>query len=168
MRLADARLPFQKQSLPHHRKSLGESARLRDRLFERLVVSGEVLERTVLVALRDVGVRQMLAPDVLAPAVATDDAADAVCFVLANGLPTRAVAEWTRHRGDCIRVCRTFFCGSGGFLARGLCGVARGRLRADEIGRRRLDERGREALLPVAHPARHLAFDVLHELVDLV
>ena len=42
------------------------------------------------------------------------------------------------------------------------------RRRPDEIGRRRFDERGREALLPVVESARHLVLDVLHELVDFV
>src|SRR5262249_43175748 len=41
-------------------------------------------------------------------------------------------------------------------------------LMPDEIGWRRLDERGREALLPIVDAARHLALHVLHELVDLV
>ena len=41
-------------------------------------------------------------------------------------------------------------------------------MRPDEIGRRRFDERGRQALLPVVEPARHLVLDVLHELVDFV
>src|SRR5262245_25066582 len=38
--------------------------------------------------------------------------------------------------------------------------------RTHEVGRRRLDERGRDALLPVVDPARHFLFHVLHELVD--
>src|ERR1051326_4528074 len=38
--------------------------------------------------------------------------------------------------------------------------------RANEIGRRRFHERGREPLLPVAEAAGELVLDVLHELVD--
>src|SRR2546426_634619 len=38
----------------------------------------------------------------------------------------------------------------------------------DQIGGRRLDERRREALLPIVETAGHLLLDVLHELVDLV
>ena len=46
--------------------------------------------------------------------------------------------------------------------------LASGMFGADEIGRRRLNERGREALLPVVETARHFALDVLHELVHFV
>src|SRR5262249_41664142 len=40
-------------------------------------------------------------------------------------------------------------------------------LSLDQIGWRGFHERGREPLLPVVDAARHLALDVLHELVDL-
>src|SRR4026209_236714 len=46
-------------------------------------------------------------------------------------------------------------------------GVLTRRRGADEIGGTRLDERRRQALLPVADAARQLALHVLHELVDL-
>src|SRR5205085_6595338 len=41
------------------------------------------------------------------------------------------------------------------------------RIATNEIRRRRLHERGAEALLPVVDAARELALDVVHELVDL-
>jgi hypothetical protein len=37
----------------------------------------------------------------------------------------------------------------------------------DEIGRRGLDERSAEALLPIIDATRHLALDVVHELIHL-
>src|SRR5437660_4815686 len=56
-----------------------------------------------------------------------------------------------------------------GFLASGFVVRRRGRgRRADEVGRRRLDERGREPLLPVVDTTRELTLDVFHELVDFV
>src|SRR5438105_7411582 len=47
-------------------------------------------------------------------------------------------------------------------------GVRLGRRRADEIGRRRFDERRGQALLPVVDAAGELALDVFHEFVHFV
>src|SRR5262249_39453580 len=69
--------------------------RIVDRSPQRLVVGGEVVERAVLVALRDVGVGEPHPAEALAPAVAADDAADPV---LLNGSPARVVALRARHR----------------------------------------------------------------------
>ena len=58
------------------RKRLGDAARLRHGALERFVVGGEVAERAVLIALRDVRVGEALVADLIAPAVAAHDAPD--------------------------------------------------------------------------------------------
>src|SRR5439155_9129894 len=78
MRLADARLTLEQQPPRDDWKRLGDALRVRDGFLERLVVGGEIVERAVLITLRDVRVGQTMMPDLLQPTVATHDAADSV------------------------------------------------------------------------------------------
>jgi hypothetical protein len=94
MRLADTRLSFEQEPLRDDRKRLSDTPRPLDRFFERLVVGGEVRQGAVLIALRNLRVGEAVVPDLLAPALTADDAPDAL---IVDGLPSRVVAESTRH-----------------------------------------------------------------------
>ena len=95
MRLADAGLPFEEQAAADDRIRLGNAAGLRHRALERFVVRGEVAERAVLIALRDVRFGETLVADLIAPAVAAHHAPGACVF---DRFPARAVAQRTRRR----------------------------------------------------------------------
>ena len=83
VRLADAGLAFEQQpaALLDDGKGVGEPIRHAPRLIERRssdsLYGGEVRERAVLIALRDVRVGEPMLSDLLAPAVAADDASNA-------------------------------------------------------------------------------------------
>ena len=95
VRLPHARLPFEEQPPRHGGKRIGHRASLGDGPLQGLVVGAEIVERAVLIALRDArGVKQIL-PELIAPAVAPHDAPRAVVF---DGSPSRVVAMWARHR----------------------------------------------------------------------
>src|SRR5437763_1823921 len=100
VRLADARLSLEQQSPRDDRKGLGDPLRERDGLLECLVVGSEIVERAVLITLRDVRVSQTMMSDLLEPAVAADDAADSVVF---NGLPSSVVALRAWHPGILVQ-----------------------------------------------------------------
>src|SRR5262249_30530479 len=92
VRLADARRAFEEQRLGHHRKRFGEAPCGRRRTLERFVVDGEVRDRAVLIALRNVRAGEALPADGVAPAIAANDAARAV---LVDRTPAGVIAQWT-------------------------------------------------------------------------
>src|SRR5439155_4372345 len=92
VRLADAGRTFEKEALAHDGKRVGEAPRVGGGPLQRFVVRGEVRDRAVLIALRDVGVCQPLLPDRLAPAVAARHAADAL---VVDRLPAGVIAQRT-------------------------------------------------------------------------
>ena len=96
VRLADAGLSLEEQARRDVWKRVGDAPRLRDRALERFVVRREVAERAVLVALRNVGVGETLAADVVAPAVAAHHPADAA-NTLIDRLPAGIVTERAGH-----------------------------------------------------------------------
>ena len=106
MRLADAGQSPEQQpasllaEVVGRREALRHATRLLERAFERRVVGGEILERAVLIALRNVRGGQAMPTHLLAPAVAADDAADALLCRRAS-TPCRHTAR--RTSTDSIR-----------------------------------------------------------------
>ena len=86
---------LEQQPLADHRERFGDAPRARHRFLQRFVVGGEVVERAVLVAPRDVRVGEAVLPDACAPAVAADHSPHAI---LVDRRPSGVVATWTRHR----------------------------------------------------------------------
>src|SRR4029077_16573578 len=91
-------LSFEEQTLRDVWKRVGVAPRLRHRAFERLVVRGEVAQRAVLVAFRDIGAAQAFAADVVAPAVAADHPPWPAAHVVTFRLPAGIITKRARHR----------------------------------------------------------------------
>src|SRR5262249_24204305 len=148
------------------RVMLGEGLRAPDGGDQPFVrVSDEGIEVAAAIARRNARVLEQTRRRPLTPAVAADDAADSID---GNGLPPCVVAALASHRDSAIvapggfdpigdlRGGRSPILSSRGF---GLVGVFfDGDLwsRANELRRRRLHERRRQPLLPVAEAAREL------------